>query len=121
MYTISNIIEDVQRGITVNNMVENEFSYRIIFFVNDCGKGTKHYVDTTYENLRQSLENIIRENLTTANTVVIATITVRKYGEAISLLSKSYSFSLSGYFTEICGEKRERVNSGYGRRRVNWC
>ena len=47
MYTISNIIADIDRGCFANNMIENRFSYRIIFFVNENGKGTKHYIDTS--------------------------------------------------------------------------
>ena len=48
MYTISNIIADIDRGCLSNNMVEDRFSYRIVFFVNENGKGTKHYIDATY-------------------------------------------------------------------------
>lgn len=39
MVTVSDIIMDVQRGITVHNMVENKFSYRIVYFVNEKGIG----------------------------------------------------------------------------------
>ena len=35
MYTISNIIADIDRGCLSNNMVEDRFSYRIVFFVNE--------------------------------------------------------------------------------------
>lgn len=98
MITISDVLTDIQRGITAHNMVETYFTYRLVYFVNENGKGRKCYVDTPYENLRQSLENIIRENLTVTNTVVIAQATVRKNGESILLLSKAYPFSLDGYF-----------------------
>ena len=46
MYTVSDIIMDINRGCTANNMVEDQFSYRIIFFVNEGNKGSKHYIDT---------------------------------------------------------------------------
>lgn len=72
MFTISNILEDVSRGCTAQNMVEDKFTYRIVFFVNEGNNGTKHYVDATYNGLRKSLENIIRSNLSLTNSVVIA-------------------------------------------------
>ena len=122
MYTISDIIMDINRGCMANNMVEDMFSYRIVFYINENGKGTKHYTDTSYENLRQVLENIIRENLTTTNTVVLAAVTVRKNGETVSLLSRAYGFNLGEYFRKICEEKeKESISSNYGSRRVNWC
>ena len=122
MYTVSNILEDVDSGIAANNMIENYFTYRLVYFINENGKGRKSYVDTPYGNLRQSLENIIRGNLTTTNTIVIAQITVRKNGENVLLLSKAYSFSLSEYFQKICGIKeKEYVSNNYGRRRAQWC
>jgi len=60
MYTISDIISDIDRGCIANNMTENRFSYRIIFFVNENGKGTKYYIDSKYGDLRGALESIIR-------------------------------------------------------------
>lgn len=122
MYTITNILQDVDSGIAANNMIENYFLYRLVCFINENGKGRKCYVDTPYENLRQSLENIIRENLSTTNTIVIATVTARKSGETVSLLSRSYSFSLSEYFQKICETKeKDNINSYYVRRRAQWC
>ena len=56
MFTISNIIEDIDRGCLANNMIEDCFSYRIIFFVNEGNKGTKHYIDAEYGGLR--MENV---------------------------------------------------------------
>ena len=46
MFTISDILQDIDRGCLSNNMVEDRFSYRIVFFVNESGKGTKHYIDS---------------------------------------------------------------------------
>ena len=122
MYTVSNIVEDIQRGILAHNMVETCFSYRIVYFVNENGKGTKFCVDTPYGGLRMALENIVKENLTATNSIVISAVTTRKNGETISLLSRAYGFSLSEYFRKICEEKeKEYTNSNYGSRRVNWC
>lgn len=104
MYTISDIITDINRGCMANNMVEDKFSYRIIFFVNDENSGTKHYSDATYGDLRKSLENIIRNHLSMTNNVVIAQTTVLKNGECVCLQSRSYSFSLDEYFKRINGE-----------------
>ena len=121
MYTISDIISDIDRGCLSNNMVEDRFSYRIIFFVNENGKGTKRYIDTSYDDLRKSLESIIRGNLSVTNSIVIAAVTVKKNGEIISLLSRSYVFSLDGYFEQIVGRKeREYKTVNYGRR-AQWC
>ena len=107
MHTVSDIVTDVQRGIAAHNMVESCFSYRIVYFVNENGKGTKCYVDTSYAGLRMALENIIKENLSTTNTVVVAAVTVWKNGEVASLLSRSYGFNLSEYFQKICEEKEK--------------
>lgn len=104
MYTISDIITDINRGCMANNMVEDKFLYRIVFFVNDGNSGTKHYIDATYGDLRKSLENIIRNYLSMTNNVVIAQTTVLKNGKCIYLQSKSYSFSLDEYFRRINGE-----------------
>lgn len=108
MYTISDIIADIHRGCTANNMLEDCFSYRIIFFVNEGDKGTKHYMDTMYSGLRKSLENIVREHLSLTNSLVIAQTTVLKNGKCVCLQSRSYAFSLGEYFKKVSGENRCR-------------
>lgn len=118
MVTISNILEDIDRGCAANNMVEDCFSYRIIFFVNDENKSFKHYADTAYDGLRDTLEEIVRKYLTLTNTIVIAETTVLKNGSCVRLLSRSYPFSLSEYFRQIngdCGGSGRRGNIIYGR------
>ena len=75
MYTISNILADIDRGCMAHNMVENRFRYRIIYFVNEGNNGSKHYIDTAYDGLRKSLESIVRSNLSLTNSVVIAETT----------------------------------------------
>ena len=121
MVTVSDIIMDVQRGITAHNMVENMFSYRIVYFVNEKGIGKKYYVDSKYDGLRAALENIIRGNLTTTNTVVISAITALKDGKCVSLLSRAYGFNLNEYFQRICETKEKDYISYNYRRRANWC
>lgn len=115
MYTISNIIADINRGCMANNMVEDKFSYRIIFFVNEGNNGSKHYIDTSYGGLRKSLENIIRNHLSLTNSVVIAETTVLKNGKCVCLQSKSYSFNLDEYFRKIsvgCNDKNGNIMYG---------
>jgi len=104
MFTISDILKDIDRGIMANNMVEDRFSYRIIFFVNEGNDGHKHYIDTTYNGMRKSLESIVRNYLSVTNSVVIAETTVLKNGESVCLQSKSYSFNLNEYFRQISGD-----------------
>ncbi len=111
MFTVTDILQDIQRGCMAHNMVEDRFSYRIIFFVNDGNKGTKHYFDTSYSDLRKALENIIRKNLSLTNCIVIAQISVLKGGKSICLLSRSYAFCLDEYFRQINGE---HSNNRYG-------
>lgn len=118
MFTISDILTDIDRGCMSNNMIEDCFSYRLVYFINENGKGRKGYVDTSYENLRKSLENIIRGNLSVTSTIVISAVTVRKNGKAVSLLNRAYSFSLDGYFQMVCEGKRESISSTYRRRRL---
>lgn len=118
MYTISDIIADIDRGCIANNMTEDRFSYRIVFFVNENGKGTKHYIDSKYNDLRGALESIIREHLSVTNNIVIAETTALKGGKCISLLSRSYVFSLDEYFHQIygrCKSDSENRNITYGR------
>lgn len=118
MFTISNILEDIDRGCAANNMIENEFSYRIVFFVNEGNKGYKHYTDTPYSGLRKALEGIIRNNLSVANSVVIAETTALKNGKCVCLQSRPYAFSLDGYFRQINGEHKGSNRNGtvmYGR------
>lgn len=112
MYTVSDIIADIKRGCEANNMVEDCFSYRIIFFVNEGNKGSKFYVDTTYNDLRKSLESIVRNYLSLTSHVVIAETTARKSGKSVCLQSRSYSFSLDGYFRQISGESRNSNRNG---------
>ncbi len=112
MYTISNMLEDIRRKTTANNMIETYFVYRLIYFVNFGSKSEKHYVDTQYDGLRSALESIIRENLTTTNTVVIAAITVKKNREIVSLLSKAYKFSLEEYFRQLAGKSKNGSRKG---------
>ncbi len=107
MFTISNIIEDIDRGCLANNMIEDRFSYRIIFYINENGKGTKHYIDTRYDGLRKSLENIIRGHLSVTNNIVIAETTALKNGKCICLQSRAYSFSLEEYFKRLNGEYKD--------------
>lgn len=122
MYTISDIIMDIDRGCLANNMTEDRFSYRIVFFVNESGKGTKHYIDSKYDDLWKSLESIIRENLSVTNSIVLAAATTRKNGETVSLLSRSYLFSLDGYLEHIVGKtEKEYKTVSYGRRMAQGC
>lgn len=106
MITISDILADIDRGCGANNMLESMFLYRIIYFVNEGNKGKKFLVDSRYEDLRKTLENIVRNNLSMTNNLVIAETTVLKEGKCICLQSKSYSFSLEGYFRQISGENK---------------
>ena len=114
MYTVSNIVEDIQRGILAHNMVETCFAYRIVYFVNENGKGKKFCVDTPYDGLRTALENIIRGNLTTTNSIVISQTTAIKDGKCVYLQSRAYGFSLDEYFQQITGRKeKEYKNINY--------
>lgn len=123
MFTISDILADIQRGITANNLNEDYFSYRLIYFVNSENGNKKYYVDASYGNLRAALETIIRKNLTVTNTVVVAQTTVRKDGKSICLQSRAYSFNLSEYFRKVCDGKAESISTccNYGRRIAQWC
>ena len=118
MYTISNILADIDRGCMAHNMVENRFRYRIIYFVNEGNNGSKHYIDTAYDGLRKSLESIVRSNLSLTNSVVIAETTALMDGKCVCLQSRSYAFSLDGYFRQLSGECRNSGRNGtirYGR------
>lgn len=112
MYTISDILTDIDRGITANNMTEDCFSYRVVFFVRDGNGSSKHYIDTAYDGLRKTLESIVKENLSLTNSVIIAAVTVRKDGKSVSLQSRSYGFSLDEYFQRISGECRDNGRRG---------
>lgn len=118
MFTISDILTDIDRGINANNMVETEFSYRVVYFIRDGNGSSKHYADTMYDGLRETLENIVKENLSLTNSVVIAAVAVWKDGQPVCLQSRSYGFSLDEYFRKIngeCGGNGRRGNVMYGR------
>lgn len=67
------------------------------------------------------MESVIKKNLATINCIALAAVTARKNGETVSLLSRSYTFSLDGYFEQIVGRKeREYKTVNYGRR-AQWC
>lgn len=111
MFTVSDIVADVERGCLRNNMVEDKFSYRLVYFINSGSKGRKLCLDTQYDGLRAALEKIVRENLTATNSVVLAAVTARKNGEVVSLLSRSFGFSLNEYFQAIYGRCKNRNNT----------
>lgn len=115
MNTISDILMDIDRGCLTNNMIEDCFTYRIVYFVNEGNNGKKYYLDSSYRDLRKSLESIIRGNLTLTNNVVIAETTVLKRGECTCLQSRSYSFNLEEYFKRIKGECNSNRNNQYCR------
>lgn len=106
MHTVSDIITDINRGCLLHNMIEDRFSYRILFFVNEGINGTKHYIDTKYDDLRKSLENIIKGHLTVTNSVVIAQVTALKERKCVSLLGRSYAFSLDEFFYQMYGRRK---------------
>lgn len=110
MHTVSDVFSDIGRGCTANNMAEEKFSYRIIFFVNEGDRGTKHRVDTVYSGLKEALENIIRDNLSLTNSVVIAETTAMKEGRCVRLQSRPYAFSLEDYFRKLRGDERGNRN-----------
>jgi len=114
MFTISDVIRDINRGIAANNMAEDKFSYRITFFINEGSKGERHQNDTAYGSLRESLEKIIKDNLSLTNNIVIANTTTIKDGKCIRLQSRQYNFSLDGYFRQLSGECKSGTIA-YGR------
>lgn len=107
MFTVTDIVSDISRGCAVNNLNEDRFSYRIIFYTNEHGIGTRHYTDTAYGDLRKNLENIIRNNLSLTNTLVITQTTVLLNGKCVCLQSRSYKFSLEEYFKQLTGRYRD--------------
>ena len=109
----SDILMDIDRGCVANNMIENCFTYRIIYFVNEGSNGKKFHVDSSYRDLQKSLESIIRKNLTLTNNIVIAETTVLKRGKCTCLQSRSYSFDLEEYFKRIKGDKVGNRNNYY--------
>lgn len=114
MLKITDIIEDIDRNCMIHNMMEDKFTYRVVFFVNDGNKSAKHYIDTTYGNLRKTLENIIRGNLSVTNSIVIARTTVMKNKQRVSLQSRSYTFCLNEYFDLLTG----RCKTGSRRKNI---
>lgn len=112
MFTISDVVADIDRSCAIHNMNENKFTYRVVFFAKDGNRSLKNYIDTSYSGLRKTLENIIRSNLTLTNCVAIAQITVQKNGKCVCLLSRSYMFSLNDYFRKLNGEYKSRNNYG---------
>ena len=112
MNTVADIVKDISRGCTANNIVEEKFVYQIIFYINANGRGCQRTVDCYYRELRRVLEEIIKDNLTLTNNIVIANTVARKNGKWVQLQSKGYYFSLEEYFKLIRGDgqgNRERL------------
>ena len=80
--------------------------------MNEGEKGTKHYTDTSYSNLRKALEGIIRNQLTLTNNIVIAETTALKNGKRVCLQKRSYVFSLDEYFRRLNGEMKDKSRKG---------
>ena len=114
MNTITDILTDIDRGCMANNMIEDCFTYRIVYYVNVNNSGRKYYEDCTYRDLRKALENIIKGNLTVTN-VVIAATTILKNGRCVYLQSKTYTFSLADYFKRINGDCIDKTRQIYNR------
>ncbi len=111
MFTISSILQDINRHCAIYNMLEDKFTYRLVYFINAQNGNEKHCIEARFDGLKAALEGIVRGNLTTKNNVVIAAITARKDGEIVSLLSRSYPFSLNEYFQWITGKRKNRNNT----------
>mgnify|MGYP006906629158 CR=1 FL=1 len=118
MFTITDIVSDIERHCAVNNLNEDSFSYRIVFYTNEDGIRTKHYIDSAYDDLRKNLESIIRNNLSLTNIVMVAQTTVLKNGRCIFLQSRPYGFNLNEYFRQIYGKSRKK-KALYGRYVLN--
>ena len=113
MYTVSDVLRDINRGCLANNMIEDMFQYRITFYIYEGNKRNKCYLDSSYRDLRKSLEYIIRKYLSTTNSVVIAQTTVLKNGKCIWLQGKAYVFCLDEYFRRIKGDKVSKNSLNY--------
>lgn len=114
MFTISDVLQDISRGCALNNLNENAFSYRIIYYTNEHDVGTKHYANCRYGDLRKTLETIVKNNLSLENTLVFAQTTIWKDRVCVCLQSRSYGFSLDEYFCQIYGKSKKR-NTIYNR------
>ena len=51
MNTISDILMDIDRGCLANNMIEDCFTYRIVYFVNEGNNGKKYYLDSSFTEI----------------------------------------------------------------------
>lgn len=118
MYTISDIMADVDRHCTINNLNEDSFSYRIIYYIKEGNTGKRCCVDAAYKDLQKAMESIIRKNLSMENSVSISGVTVRNKGKCVCLLGRAYKFSLEEYFCQIYGKGRKR-KAVHGRYTVN--
>ena len=61
MNTISDMLMDIDRGCLANNMIEDCFTYRIVYFVNEGKKRRKYSLESSDRDLRKSLENIDKQ------------------------------------------------------------
>ena len=104
MNTVSDILMDISRGCLANNMIEDCFTYRVVYFVNEGNDGKKFCIDSSYRELRKILEDIVRKNLSTTNNIVIAQTTTVKNGKCVYLQNRSYFFSLDEYFKRVKGD-----------------
>lgn len=53
MYTISDILMDIDRGCLANNMIEDRFTYRIVYFVNE-GTTERSFILTVHTEIYEN-------------------------------------------------------------------
>lgn len=104
MYTLADIEKEISRGCIANNLIAENFRYRISYYVNTGNMGERYYIDAEHRRLKEALEWIVRSNLTFQSSIAIVGVTVLNGGQCIRLLSHKYYFNLDDYFSRISGE-----------------
>lgn len=101
MTKIKQIVQDCINGCTANNVDELRMHFNINYYVNSAhGQGKKFYCFVyKVSDLEENLYNIIRDNLTKDNDVLITDITVKHNSDIIRVNKSNYPYSLS-YFME---------------------
>lgn len=99
MHKISEIVQDCIRGCWAVNADEKKMHFNINYYVNSAfGSGEKYYLFVyKVEDLEDALFNIIRNNVTAENDVVISDITIKHMDEIISVNKHSYPYGINSY------------------------
>lgn len=103
MTKFKDIVQDCINGCTSRNIDEYHMHFNINYYVNSAyGQGTKYHCFVFHvKDLEENLCNIVRDNLSRDNDVVITDITIKNEDEIIRVNKNYYPYSLNDFMKSL--------------------